>query len=118
WLRAGGFDRGRDAFDAVAEVVDVPSRVVVLDGATDRAGLRHAMDCEGGLFRLRSVAVLEIDGEREFCCLHQRVHVADDLVEGDAAVAAAKREGEAGARGRESSEAEGLERARRACIPG
>jgi hypothetical protein len=111
------FDRCRDAFDGVRELVDRAVRVVVLDRAADGAGGGRAGDRVRGIFRRGPVAVLEVSRHREGGGGIERRDMGGNLVERRAAIEATEREGEAGARRRERAKAERLKDARRAGVP-
>ena len=107
--RACGLDRRGDARDRMRRLVEVAGRVPVLDRAADRPDLRDARDRTCCVLGRGAVAVLEVDGDGKPGRGVEGSGVRDDLVQGDAPVETAEREGEPGARRRERLEAEGLE---------
>jgi hypothetical protein len=70
-----------------------------------------------GIFRQGAEAVLEVGRNRKGGRAIERRDVGRNLVDGDAPVKAAEREGEAGARRRERAKAERFEHARGAGVP-
>ena len=76
-------------------LVEAPRRVVVLDRATHGAGLGGSAHRPSGIFRLRAVAVLEVDRHRQARRIVEGTGVLGDLVEVAAHVESAQREGQA-----------------------
>jgi hypothetical protein len=92
-------DRGRDALDRVAKIVNRSLRIAarILDRAADQARLGREPDGQRGRLGGMAEAVLEVGGHRQRRRLDDHPGVRQGLVARDPAIPAAEAEGAAGA---------------------
>lgn len=90
------FDRSGDSLRSVAQFVDLPRGVVILDRCADSAGRGHALDRKGDTLRIGAVTILEIDGERKGSRSIERSDVRNYLIESRSTIKATEGEREGG----------------------